>query len=306
MDTTKNDAVGIWQPWLTSRQSSVLRLFQHLLLIHCGFSDIIIPDSSHGNAALCCQLTMALQMYQRYMVHHAKPTPHRTLKLVQAINAWYWEWKGELSHETWTSGSSGTSLNRSLTLTSLTTSLAKFFQFQTEKQQFCSTQGKGSTSEQKESTTPTFLRNLKRQKPNSQECQCHLDNSFASFVHCWHITKTVQIQLSFTKAEHQVWSGQICVFQHGLKKDWAVSRLHMTKDCIELPHVKLLLSMHCSLTLSWLWTPSRYGLEILWFQIFQLFHWFCVVQTQHLSQLIAFCLSNSDSLMNLNSIISQH
>jgi len=102
------------------------------------------------------------------------------------------------------------------------------------------------------------------------------------WTHCQGLSK---IQLGFCQSPSvQVWSGQVHVFWQRLKKDWAVSRLCMTQGLHWTPSCeKLLLSTHPSFK-SWLTHSfpdiqhhSRYGLEVpCGFQIFWLFHWFCV------------------------------
>jgi len=103
------------------------------------------------------------------MVHHEKPNTLSGLrKLVKAIDARYWERRGEVSRELMLLEPPETRPNRSLTLPSLTTSPAKFFTFQAEEHNSAPTQGKGSTSEQKKPTTPNLsFKTRKRQKANS-------------------------------------------------------------------------------------------------------------------------------------------
>src|SRR5882724_3184269 len=62
-----------------------------------------------GEAALCRQAYNRLTKHIKYdMVHHEKPNTLSGLwKLVQAIDARYWERCSEVSHETHTSGNSG-------------------------------------------------------------------------------------------------------------------------------------------------------------------------------------------------------
>ena len=110
------------------------------------------------------------------MVHHEKPNTLVGLqKFIQAIDTQYWERKGELSHKTQASGSSG---NKSEHKSGKGSSNSK-----QKNNHSGSTQGKGSTSEQKKSTTPDLSLKLgKDRKITPQECQRHLDTSFASFV----------------------------------------------------------------------------------------------------------------------------
>src|SRR5882724_8040848 len=75
-----------------------------------------------------------------------------------------------------------TSPNRSLTLTSPTTSPARFFSVKEEQQQLWLYQGKGSTSKQKKSTTPKLSSKLgKYRKLTPQQFQHHLDNKLCLF-----------------------------------------------------------------------------------------------------------------------------
>src|SRR5882724_1442810 len=78
------------------------------------------------------------------------------------------------------------------------------FQFQAEQQQLRLYQGKGSTSEQKKSTTPDLSSKLgKDGKLTPQECQCHLDNKLCLFYGtAGHITKDCpKSSLASTKAQ---------------------------------------------------------------------------------------------------------
>src|SRR5882724_8756230 len=120
--------------------------------------------------AACVQWGDAALRHQAYnglakcikddMVHHEKPNTLVGLhKLVQAIDARYWERKGELSHETRGSSNSKQENNNS-----------------------GSTQGKGSSSEQKKSTTPDLSSKLgKDGKLTPQERQRRLDNKLCLF-----------------------------------------------------------------------------------------------------------------------------
>jgi len=109
---------------------------------------------SVGDAALCRQAYNGLaKCIKDDMVHHEKLNTLVGLrKLVQAIDARYWERKGELSCETRASGSSG---NKSEHKSGKGSSNSK-----QKNNNSGSTQGKGSTSEQKKSTTPNLSSKL--------------------------------------------------------------------------------------------------------------------------------------------------
>ena len=95
------------------------------------------------------RLTMDLaKCINNDMVHHNKLTTLAGLQqLVQAINAWYWEWKGEVSHETQASRPSGNkSEQKSNSNMSDTKSSKGSSQYKQNNNNSSSTQGKGSTS----------------------------------------------------------------------------------------------------------------------------------------------------------------
>src|SRR5882724_5320565 len=133
-----------------------------------------------GDAALRCQAYNGLTKHIKDdMVHHEKPNTLIGLqKLVQAINARYWERKEELSRETRASGSSGNkSEHKSDNKSSKGSSNSK-----QKNNNSGSTQGKGSSSEQKKSTTPDLSSKLgKDGKLTPQERQRHLDNKLCLF-----------------------------------------------------------------------------------------------------------------------------
>src|SRR5467141_2737422 len=85
------------------------------------------------------------------MVHHNKPNTLTGLhRLIQAIDAQYWEQKGELSHETCTSSSSG---NKSDNKSNSAKSDNKSGKSKSkQKDNSGSTQSKGSSSDPKKST----------------------------------------------------------------------------------------------------------------------------------------------------------
>ena len=116
------------------------------------------------------------------MVHHDKPNTLAGLrKLVQAIDARYWERRGEVSRETRTSGSSG---NKSEPKSDSNKSDNKSGKGSSKQKNTnsSSTQGKGSTSEQKKATTPDLSSKLgKDGKLTPQERQRRLDNKLCLF-----------------------------------------------------------------------------------------------------------------------------
>jgi len=176
------------------------------------------------------------------MVHHNKLNTLAGLrKLIQAINAWYWEWKGELSHETWASDLLETSLN-----TSLTTSPAKVLQIPRQKQQqlwLYPGQGLLFWTEEVHHSQP-FFETWERRKANSTGTSVpSWQQVLPSFVApLEHVTKDCpKIQLGFHQSlSVQVWSGQICVFWHRFEKTEQSLNSAQPEDCIELPHAKTL------------------------------------------------------------------
>src|SRR5882724_13497657 len=111
------------------------------------------------------------------MVHHNKPNTLCGLrKLVQAIDAQYWEQCGEVSHQTRASGSSR---NKSKQKSNSNKSDNKSNKGSSHSKQkntsSSSTQNKGSTTKQKP-TTPNLSSKLgKDGKLTPQERQCCLD-----------------------------------------------------------------------------------------------------------------------------------
>src|SRR5882724_4852547 len=135
-----------------------------------------------GDAALHCQAYNGLtKCIKDNMVHHDKPNTLAGLrKLIQAINARYWERKGELSHETRASGNKSkhkSDSNKSDNKSGKGSSNSK-----QKNNNSGSTQGKGSSSKQKKSTTPNLSSKLgKDGKLTPQEHQCRLDNKLCLF-----------------------------------------------------------------------------------------------------------------------------
>src|SRR5882672_10425815 len=114
------------------------------------------------------------------MVHHNKPNTLTGLrKLVQAIDARYWEHKGELSHKTRTSGSSG---NKSDNISDSAKSDNKSGKSKSkQKDNSGSTQSKGSSSDLKKSTPDLSSKLGKDGKLMPQERQRRLDNKLCLF-----------------------------------------------------------------------------------------------------------------------------
>src|SRR5882724_2486857 len=138
-----------------------------------------------GDAALRHQAYNGLAKHIKDdMVHHEKLNTLVGLrKLVQAIDARYWERKGELSHETRASRFSG---NKSEHKSDSNKSDNKSGKGSSNSKQnnnnAGSTQGKGSSSEQKKSPTPDLSSKLgKDRKLTPQEHQRHLDNKLFLF-----------------------------------------------------------------------------------------------------------------------------
>ena len=103
------------------------------------------------------------------MVHHDKPNTLSGLwKLVQVIDMCYWERRGEVSHETCTSESSG---NKSEPKSDQSKSDNKSGKSSSSKQNNSgSTQG--TTSKTKEPASDLLLKLGKDSKLTPQECQC--------------------------------------------------------------------------------------------------------------------------------------
>src|SRR5882672_1636616 len=116
------------------------------------------------------------------MVHHDKPNTLAGLrKLIQAIDARYWEQCSEVSCETRASGSSG---NKSKPKSDSNKSDNKSGKGSSKQKNTNSgsTQSKGSTSEQKKATTPDLSSKLgKDGKLTPQERQRQLDNKLCLF-----------------------------------------------------------------------------------------------------------------------------
>src|SRR5882724_8384870 len=111
------------------------------------------------------------------MVHHNKPNTLSGLrKLIQAINARYWERCGEVSCETCTSGSSRKKTKQKYDSSKSDNKSGKgSSQSKQRNNNSGSTQSKGSTSKQKKSTTPDLSSKLGRDG-------AILTTNFASFV----------------------------------------------------------------------------------------------------------------------------
>src|SRR5882672_63093 len=115
------------------------------------------------------------------MVHHNKPNTLAGLhKLVQAIDAQYWERKGELSRETRASGSSGNKSDNKSDSAKLDNKSGKSKSKQKDNNSG-STQGKGSSSDPKKSTPNLSLKLGKDGKLTPQERQRRLDNKLCLF-----------------------------------------------------------------------------------------------------------------------------
>src|SRR5882724_11379764 len=118
------------------------------------------------------------------MVHHDKPNMLSSLrKLIQAIDARYWERRGEVSCETQASGSSG---NKSKQKTDSNKSDNKFGKGSSHQKQkntsSGSTQNKGSTTEWKPTTPDLSSKLSKDGKLHLRRDSAALTTSSASFV----------------------------------------------------------------------------------------------------------------------------
>jgi len=115
------------------------------------------------------------------MVHHNKPNTLAGLRrLVQAIDARYWERKGELSRETRASGSSGNKSDNKPDSAKSDNKSGKSKSKQKDNNSG-STQGKGSSSDPKKSTPDLSSKLGKDGKLTPQERQRRLDNKLCLF-----------------------------------------------------------------------------------------------------------------------------
>src|SRR5882724_3004552 len=120
------------------------------------------------------------------MVHHNKPNTLSGLrKLVQAIDARYWEQRSEVSRETHASGTSGTSANKSKQKSdsskSDSTSGDSFLQSKQKDSNSGTSMSKDSPSEPKEPASDYSSKLGKDGKLTPQERQCRLDNNLCLF-----------------------------------------------------------------------------------------------------------------------------
>jgi len=161
---------------------------------------------SVGKAALRRQAYNGLANVSRQHVTMTANTLSGLRKLVQAIDARYWN--DAVNYPQTHASRTPKQDNRSLTLPSLTTSQQRFFTFQAEQQQLGLYPGQGFTSEQK-NHTPIFPQTWKRQKANSQERQHCLDNKLCLFCgtsghvakDCPKSTQLLQARVSKTDQE---------------------------------------------------------------------------------------------------------
>jgi len=251
------------------------------------------------------------QMYQRWYgpPHQSQPPLQDSQKLVQAINAWYWNkkekspTKPELPDLLESSPKQKSDSNKFWQQVQ-----QRFFPVQAERTATLALPRARAQFWQKKSTTPNLSSKLRKDgKLTPQECQCHLDNMLCLFCGtAWHITKDCQKSSSASTKAQVSKSDQDKSMSSGTdsKKDWAVLKtLHEPRIVLNSLVQKTLtlntstLSNPDSLTLSltshtllWSWSP-------LWIPIFWLLHWFCVFFRLSISWLMAFCLSSSDSLM---------
>jgi len=229
-------------------------------------------------------------MYQRqYGPPQQADHPCRTLKTHPSYQCTILEQKGELSHETWASGSSG---NKS--------------EPKSDSNRSDNKSGKGSSNSKQKNTTPAlpraraqllnrrshhsrpFFETQKDRKLTPQECQCHLDNKLCLFCGtAGHISKDCpKSSLASAKAQaSKSDQDKSTSSSTDLKKDWAVLRLCTTwglcwtplcensySQCIHSNLDSLTLPWH--LTPFWIWSWNPCG-----FQIFRLFIHSVFVQT---------------------------
>ena len=142
--------------------------------------------SSHvywGKAALLWQAYNGLTKWiKNKMVHHDKPTTLSGLwKLVQAIDACYWEHKAEIACETPATNSSSNKSeknNNNKSFSDKGKGSLQSKQKNNNNSSSSSSQSKGNSLEPKKTSTPNYASKLgKDSKLTPQERQCHIDKN---------------------------------------------------------------------------------------------------------------------------------
>jgi len=133
-----------------------------------------------GNTALQWQAYNGLaKCIKDDMVHHHKPNTLSSLqKFIQAIDAWYWEWKGEVS---WESHISKSSRNKSEPKHDTSKSDNKSSKNSLMKQKNNSGSAQSNTSAPKEPISDLSTILSKDGKLTLQEHQCQLNNNLCLF-----------------------------------------------------------------------------------------------------------------------------
>ena len=140
-----------------------------------------------GEAALLWQAYNGLaKQIKNEMVHHEKPTTLSGLrKLMQAIDACYWEHKVEITCETPAMNSSGNKSEKNNNNKSSSNKSKGSLQSKQKNNNNLSSgssQNKGKSSEPKKTLTPNLSSKLgKDRKLTPQERQCHLDKNLCLF-----------------------------------------------------------------------------------------------------------------------------
>jgi len=268
-----------------------------------------------GNAALCRQAYNDLPNVSKTICPPQQATTLAGLwKLIQAINAQYWEQKENSPMKPELLDLLEISLNQSLTLTGLTTSLAKVLPIPSRRTTLRLYPGQGSTSEQKKvHHSRPFFEIQERQKANSTGMSVSSDNKLCLFCGTADtFPRTAQNPAWLLPSPSiQVWSGQVHIFQHRLEKrlsspwDSAQPRIVLNSlcensysQCIHSNLDSLTLSLTSDTLLDMSWNP-------LWIPDLRLFHSFCVCSDLASPGIWHSTLLSSDSLME-PPILSSH
>src|SRR5882724_3867842 len=217
-----------------------------------------------GEAALCSQAYNGLaKCIKDDMVHHEKPNTLSSLqKLIQAIDTQYWERCGEVSHETHASGTSRNKTEQKSDSSKSDNKSGKGLSHSKQKNNNSgSTQGKGSTSEQKKPTTPDLSSKLgKDGKLTPQERQRRPDNKLCLFCGTsGHVAKDCPkstLASSKARASKTDQEKSVSTNSNSKKRLSSPQDSAQPEDCVKLPRVKTItlntsaLSNPDSLTLS--------------------------------------------------------
>jgi len=248
------------------------------------------------------------------MVHHNKP-PSQDSENLSKLSMHNTGNEKENSPVKPSSGSSGNESEQKSDSKKCDNKSEKVLPIQAEQQQLWLYPGQGSTSEQKKSTTPDLSSNLGRWKANSTGTSHCLDNHLCLFCAPLDTSpRTVQNPARLCQSPRiQVWSGQVHIFWHRLKKRLSSPQdSAQPEDCIELPHVKTL-TLYTSTPLNpdslTLFLTSNTLLDMvlkpLWIPDLPTPSLILCLFRLSIFQHMAFCLSSSNSSME-PPILSSH